>query len=144
MKKRELAAADAMLEGFTEVSSFTRRFWGPGGMLHRRADTSDTYLITRQPRVPITVARLRPGTGRSSRMDLHMPPHVVSRQDFRRECSDEEMARLRWSSAQQASLVLSVSTKPHELEEARIVGRVLGRLHNRGAFKDATFHAKDS
>lgn len=144
MNKRELATADAMLEGFTELSSLTRKFWEAGGILHRRSYTSDSYLITRQPSVPLTVARLRPSTGRSSRMDLHMPPHIVSRQEFRRECGDEEMARLRWSGAQQASLVLSVSTKPHEAEEARIVGRVLGRLHNRGAFDGATFHAKGS
>lgn len=133
-----------MLEGFKSESVLARKFWEPGGMLHRRSGTSDTYLITRQPKRPITVARLRPGTGRSSRMDLHMPPHVVSRQEFRRACDDDEMARLRWSGAQQATLVLSVSTKPHELEEARTVGRVLGRLLKRGAFEGATFHAKDT
>lgn len=143
MKKKHLAAANAMLEGFTEVSTFGRKFWEAGVMLHRRTRTSDSYIITRQPMVPITVARLSLGTGRSSRMDLHVPAHVVSRLEFRRECTDEEMAALRWSTALQASLVLSVSTKTRELEEARIVGRVVGRLHKRGAFKGATFHGQD-
>ena len=120
--------------GFLETSMFARQFWTAGRMLFRDEGTSHRYLITRQPSKPTPVARLIPGTARSTRLLLYMPNDFtgITREDFRAACTDEQLALIRFSNSQSKPIIASFSTEDDELKEARAAGRVLGNLHKQG------------
>jgi hypothetical protein len=132
-------AADEILAGFLEHSKLVRDFWVRGGMLRQRRQSSELYRITRHPEKPLTVARIKPGSGSSTRLELFMPPHIVSRLEFRAVCSDEQLARFKWANTKD-TLILTLPTQTDDLIESRWVGQILGRLHRSGRFDDATFH----
>lgn len=114
---------DAFLDGFKLESSIVRDFWIPGGMIHRRSEYSDMYLITRHPERPRSVARLVAAGGRSTRVELRSGIRNL-RSIFRRACSDSQLAALRFSTSE-SNVVLSLGTTSEALE----AGRVLGTLH---------------
>ena len=114
---------DRFQAGFLSLSSFTREFWKPGGMLYRRERASDQYLVTCHPNRPVTVARLTPSSNRSTRVDLFMTK--TNRQVFKRACTDHQLAAWSWS-ASSNDLILSMSSN-----EAFEVGAVVASLFNR-------------
>ena len=130
-QKREAAAPimDAFRSGFTAESGFTLEFWKPGGILFRRTAASDRYLLTRHPAQPTTIARVCPSTSRSTRVELHIPKRVLTRDRFRRECSDEQLALLRFSKSK-GDVILTVGNDVEAVE----AGRVLAKLHKQKAF----------